>query len=397
MGFWRSLIGLDLVAPGVDPETVAPTFAVDAESVPPEVFGLEAYSAPTAPAARIDRRTAIQVPAVKRVRDLVAGVLGGLPLECFDAQQNRVPWSLFDQPEKNVPRSVTMTRLYEDLLFEEIAWWRVVETSWDDWPTFVKRLKPGRVQVDEDRGEVYVDGKKVTNPDKELIRFDSPTDGLLKAGARAIRTCVLLDQAAANAANGVPAVEYFTPADGADPLDDDEITALLDEHAAARRERRTAYYPASIKYNVNHFDPKTLQLSEQRQHAVLEIARVGGVDPEDVGVSTTSRTYTNQFDRRKAYTDFTLGLYMHATEGRLSMGDISPRGYTARHDLDAFLRSDPAGRYAAYAAGLQVGAIDEDDIARLEGRPAGSVQPRPTAAPTPTPDDPSVIPLRRAQ
>ncbi|GEP40606.1 hypothetical protein NPS01_42690 [Nocardioides psychrotolerans] len=351
----------------------AETFAVDAASVPAEVFGLGGYSASVAPAARVQRREAIQVPAVKRSRDLVCGTLGGLPLDLFDGNRQPVAQSPFAQPERNVPRSVTMTRLFEDMFFEEIAWWQVTERYWAPagqlgYPMYFKRLAPGRVQVDDERDRVYVDGKEASQ--RDLIRFDSPTDGLLKAGARAIRTCLALDVAAANASDGVPAVQYFMPTEGADPAEDDEIQELLDAAQEARRRRSIGYVPASLKLVDGTWDPAKLQLVEQRQHAVLEIARVSGVDPEELGVSTTSRTYSNQFDRRKAFTDFTLGLYRQAVEDRLSMGDVTPRGQYAKFSLDAFLRSDPLSRYQAYAAGREVGALDDNDIARLEDRPA---------------------------
>lgn len=411
MSFWRSLLGLDLNAPEVDPDEYALTFAADTEAlggadIDPAVFGLESYATSTSPAPRIDRRSAIQVPAVKRSRDLIAGTLGGLPIDLYAQDRQLVPGSFLRQPERNVPRSVTMTRLFEDLFFEQVAWWRVTELTWDRWPMYVKRLAPGRVVVDEDRGTVYVDGREETDH-STLIRFDSPTDGLLKAGARAIRTCLALDVYAYNAAQGVPPMDYFTPAEDSDPFastledeteaaaeEDAAVAALLDNWATARRARGTAYIPAALRYQTVGFDPKTLQLAEQRQHAVLEIARVAGVDPEELGVSVTSRTYANQFDRRKAFTDFTLGQYRQAVEDRLSMGDVTPRGQYAKFNLDAFLRSDPAARYAAYQLGLEVGALAPDEIRPLEDKPqltaaqqADTPQPRPasvTALPTRT-------------
>jgi hypothetical protein len=400
VGFWRTVFGLDL--PEVVEAASAPTFAVEdlvgGADIDPAVFGLASYANPTSPAPRIDRRSAIQVPAVKRSRDLVAGTLGGLPLDQFDAAKRPVVNQLFVQPERNVPRSVTMTRLFEDLFFEQTAWWKVTERYWSatgrGWPSFVKRIHPGRVAVDDERDRVYVDGKEVDQAD--LIRFDSPTDGLLKAGARAIRTCLALDAYAANAAQGIPPIDFFTPADDLDPFeggteddeDDDEIEEFLDRWQTMRRRRVTGYVPYGLKYNVGGFDPKALQMAEQRQHAVLEIARVAGIDPEELGVSMTSRTYANQFDRRKAFTDFTLGQYRNAVEDRLSMGDVTPQGNYVKFNLDAFLRSDPAARYAAYAAGKAVGALTDDDIARMEDKPAGSVQ-----APQQQPDA-TVTPLR---
>jgi hypothetical protein len=387
VGFFRRALGLDLPTPDVDPDA-ALTFSgadlIGEADIDPAVFGLESYATATSPAPRIDRKSAIQVPAVKRSRDLIAGTLGGLPLDLYDAERQPVDPSPFTQPERNVPRSVTMTRTFEDLLFEGLAWWRISERDWRGFPTYFKRIGPSRIRVDDERDKVYIDGKEVDQA--ELIRFDSPTEGLLKAGARAIRTCLHLDAYAANAAQGIPPLDYFVPADDTDPFatdpedeDDDEngdaeIRKFLGDWAEARRTRTTAYIPASVKYQVAGFDPKNLQMAEQRDHAVLEIARVAGIDPEELGVSTTSRTYANVFDRRKAFLDFTLGQYMLAVEDRLRMGDVTPRGQYVKFALDAFLRSDPLARYTAYAAGKAVGALDDDDIARLEDKPEGSVR-----------------------
>lgn len=355
--------------PGGEDTDSASAFAVDAESFPSSVVGLESYTSPNAVAARVSRKEAVQVPAVKRSRDLIAGSLGQLPLSVVKADLSVEATSWLQQPEKNVPRSVTMTRLVEDLFFEQVAWWRIVETDHRDFPTRVKRLKPDQVSVDEDQGKVYVDGKHV--PDGELIRFDSPNDGLLIAGARAIRQCLLLDQAAQRYAEGAPPGDYFTPAEGADPFETPEELQgeLLDPWAIARRSRSTAYIPAAVAYHSATFNPEQLELADQRQHAVLEIARVAGVDPEELGVSTTSRTYANQFDRRKNFLDFTLGSYRAAIEDRLSMGDVTVRGSVVRFDLDGFLRSDAKSRFEAYKLGLEVGAIGEDEIRPAEGKP----------------------------
>lgn len=376
MSFWRDLLGLD--APALAES--AATFETDGAEliggadIDPAVFGLGEYGAANiARAPKVDRRLALQVPAVKRSHDLVPGVLGTLPLQLYGPDRQPVEPSPFDQPERNVPRSVSMTRLFGDLFFDTVAWWHVTETDYRDYPMYFKRLAPRRVTVDEYRDLVMVDGRvddPKTGKPWRLIRFDSPTQGLLEAGARAIRTCLLLDSAAANAADGVPPIQYFTPADGAEDLDPDEIKETLDNWQDVRRGRATGFVPASLKLVDAGWDPEKLQLIEQREHAVLDIARVAGVDPEELGVSTTSRTYANTFDRRKNYTDFTLGIYRQAVEDRLAMGDVTPRGTYAKFNLDAFLRSDPKSRYEAYAAGLAVNALDQDDIDRLEDRPS---------------------------
>jgi len=362
----------------------APAFAVDSEAYPPGLIGVgtTAYADGAALAPRIDRARAIQVGAVKRARDLIPGVLATLPLELFGADKRPTPWPLFEQPEPNRPRSVTMADTFEDMFFERVAWWRVKARAWNGWPTSVDYIRPGRVAVDESRHTVHIDGREVV--DADLIRFHGPTDGLLIAGGRAIRTCLLLDAAAALRADGVPPVEYFTPADGADPADDDDVTALLSQWQAARRTRSAAYIPAALKYNADGVDPDKLQLNDARQQAVLEIARHAGIDPEDLGVSTTSRTYQNGFERRKALIDFTYAPYMVAAQDTLTMRNVTPRGYTAAFNIDGLLRADPLARFNAYKAGLEVGAITPERIAEIEGIPAANVRALPAAPAEPT-------------
>lgn len=347
-------------------QDVGPAFEVSSSSVDPALFGLTTWAVTTAPAPRISRREAIQVPAVKRVRDLIPGSLGTLPLRLVGPDKREASWPLLEQPERAVPRSVTMIRTLEDMLFEGVAWWRIVEFGWHTYPTKVERVDVGRVNQQD--GKTYVDGRHV--PDANLIRFYSPNDALLEAGARAIRTALKLDSAAANYAEEPMPTGYFEPREGADPVEDDDVTDLLDDWQAARQKRSTAYVPAALKYTTVQWSPEQLQLADARQHAVLEIARCAGVDPEDLGVSTTSRTYQNGVDRRRDFLDFTCGAYLSAVQDRLSMADVTQRGYQARFDLAGFLRSNTKERMETYQLGLAVGAYAKDEIRQLEDRPA---------------------------
>lgn len=391
MGWLSRAFGRDPVTSFALDTQAAVAFAVDSTSIPAQIFGLTAYSDPVAKAAPITREVSIQVPAVKRGRDLIAATIGQLPAEVLDSKRNVTRNPLLDQPETYRARVITMTLTVEDLLFYGKSWWQVVERDGAGWPTKVKRLNP--LEVDDgsgwpflaelrdyyeyEPGKVFVKGKHV--PDADLIRFDSPNEALLYAGARAIRTALRLDAAASNYAEGTPPADYFEPREGADPIDDDAVQAILNAWKAARQKRSTAYIPAALKYSISGFDPQKLQLQEARQHAVVELARAIGVEPESLGVSTTSRTYFNAYDKRKEFTDFTLSPYVVAIEERLSMPDVTRRGHVVRINLDAFLRSSALERYQAYEVGLRVGAIAPDgEVREMEGKP-----PLPKAAPAP--------------
>ena len=86
-------------------------------------------------------------------------------------------------------------------------------------------------------------------------------------------------------------------------------------------------------------------------------------------MSTTSRTYQNSEQRRQDLLDFTLSAYMKAVEQRLSMADVTPRGYRAKFNLDSFLRGDTKGRMEA-AIGEPLGLYPPERLAELEDIPS---------------------------
>jgi hypothetical protein len=343
-------------------------------------------------APRISRSQALQVPAVLRARNLIAGTLATLPIHVRDKEHRIVsPTTLFDQIDPDVPNVVTYANTYEDLLFEGISWWRVLAFGWHDFPVSAMHVGASRVYVSgwtppvngvgpSSSGQVYVDGVPV--PDNELIRFDSPNPPLLTHAARAIRSALSLDQAASRYAAEPLPLGYFTPKEGTRPNEDETlITGLLDKWEESRSRRVWGYVGGAWEAKALQFNAEQIQLAEQRQHAVLEIARAAGVDPEDLGVSTTSRTYQNSEQRRQDMIDFTFAPYRAALEQRLSMHDVLPRGYEAKVNLDSFLRADTLGRMNAYKVGKEVGAYTAEEIRDLEDRPPLTAAQRAAATP----------------
>lgn len=321
-------------------------------------------------APKISRKLALQVPAVSQASALICGTLGSLPIELIGPNNTPVPSPLLEQPERNLSPNNTMTRTYEDLLFTGRAYWRVREFGWHGYPVSVIRLDPDSVNIKSDgvvtitRAGTYGQYVETVN-DSEIIVFESPSGkGVLETGARAIRTALLLDAAAARYSEGAPPLDYFTPAEGADPADDEEIIDMLTGWATARQTRSTGYVPAALEYHSGGFSPEQLQMADARQHATLEIARAFNLSPEYLGVSTTSRTYFNAQQARKELLDFSLGGLRSAVEGRLSMRDTTPRGYRVQTNLSDFMRSDDMTRIQVAAAGKSAGVLTTEEARR---------------------------------
>ena len=355
-------------------------FSVD---VPPEM--MEAMTAGGSLAPRISRNEALQVPAVLRARNVLC-IPATLPVRVHGPDQ-RVPEGtryLVPDPDPELPASVMLAQTIEDLVFEGISWWRVTRFGWHGYPVEARHvpvesvhvaqtgsLLPSQTRIGPDTpfpavGQVFIDGVPV--PDEEVIRFDSPNPPLLRHAARAIRTCLRLDQTAATYSDEPLPLGFFTPKEGVDQ-DDEEIQEALDKWESARRLRAWGYVGGALDVHPMQWNPEQLQLADQRQHAVLEIARATGLDAEDLQVSTTTRTYQNSEQRRQDLLDFTLTPYVTAIQERLSMRDILPRGYVARFDFGGFLRSDTRTRMDTYKVGLEVGAYTEDEVRDLENRP----------------------------
>lgn len=349
-------------------------------SIPTEMLSQGAAGL-SAPMAKVPRALAMQVPAVKRGRDLICATLGGLAPRVIDSNNKTVPNELADQPENNYARSITWTNVVEDMVFEKHAWLRITEFDADGYPSKVVRLEPTSVSVNKE-GKVYTNSRTGAAQgstwefvdDSELIRIDSPNDGILTAGARAIRIALQLMETAGRYADDPGMFGFLTPKQGEEgPGADKDAEAMLDRFEDRRR-RRSVGYLESMDFQLVSWSPEQLQLKDARDYAVLELAREFGVDPEEFGVSTTSRTYANSEQRRLDLIDFTLFAYVRSIEDRMRMRDVLPPGRRWIYDYTDFLRSDTLTRLQAYREGLDIGIYTPERIADIERIPVAWVK-----------------------
>lgn len=347
--------------------------------------------------AKVSRADALSIPAVLRARNMIAGIPSTLPINVHSdktlAIDNRN--SVVADPDPDNPASWVYSATIEDLLFDSVSYWRATRFS-GGYPIEAHHIDhravsqhavlgmPSEVLSDDlpfsPRDPIFVDGYPV--PAREIIRFVSPNPPLLRHAARAIRMLLLLDKVTEVYANDPMPLGYFTDREDADPLEDAEITEVLDAWRAARKARAFGYVPSSLELKAVQWDATKIQLIEARQHAVIDIARATGLDPEDMGVSTTTRTYQNAEQRRTDLIDFVLMPYMNAVEETLSKKAL-PRGLHARFDATGFLRSSTLERMEALKIGKEIGAITDDEIREVEHRPKLTPAQKASAVPKP--------------
>jgi hypothetical protein len=328
----------------------------------------------------IDRKTALSIPAVLKGRNLICS-LATLPLVAKDGHNRVVPMQLLKQHDPNVPNVVSRSQVLEDLLFDAVSWWRV--TGFDEFgmPSQVARYAPGDVSLDPPatyrkgylpsdlptEGVVWMEGEPV--PFDQVIRYDSPNPGILDVGYRAIARALALDDVADLLATNPKMRGYFSPTDGVDPADDDVVEQILDDWQEARAKRIDGYVPAALQYNViQDPTPSEMQLIEMQRRSDLNLANMIGVDPEDLGVSTTSRTYQNAVDRRQDRINTVFAPYMDAMTDRLNMPDVARPGLTVMFELASYLRADPRTRAEVAKIEWEMGALTAAEYRQDEGR-----------------------------
>lgn len=380
MNFWKTLTSWRN-APGfgapADVTTVNFSHSEESEPRPLDVLIRDMLGTGATP--RASRAEALSVPAVLRGRNLLCSI-ATLPLQTRGPDRSIVRTPLLEQIDPNTPNLVTLSQTIEDLVFEGLAWWQITAFGFDGFPVSAMHVDATAVSLDpppgtpiqtlpsgvQPGGVVWIDGKPV--PGREMIRFDSPNPGLLKAAGRSIRRAITLEKTADLYAADPRMLDYFSPVEGADPVDDDDVKKILDGWTAARRDRATGYVPAALKHNqVDTPSPADLQLIELQNKATIDIANALGIDPEDLGVSTTTRTYANAVDRRRDRINDTLSPYMQAVTSRLSMNDVTKRGHLVAFSLDDYMRANPNERWSTHQTALDTGVKSVEEIRSEEG------------------------------
>ena len=327
---------------------VAPARGHGSTPFPGWGFGpaLEPFTVPPEAAYWWDRSAAMSLPTISRCRDLIVSAVAALPFTFWSIDRTAVPevatqiiaptWA--DRPDPDRTRQWVLAWTVDDLMFYERAYWLVTRRGADSFPSAFRRLEPGTVHVGTD-GTVTVDGNGTTDP-RDLVVFESPLEGLLSNGYRAISIALQLDGAADRfAANEIPA-GVLEEQDGGEDMSAEDLTDLAESFTAARSVNAVAALNKYIRYREIPVNANDLQLVEGRTYQALELARLGNVPPYLVGAPAgTGMTYLNGQQAKADLIDFGAAPLIGCIEQTLSGPNVTPRGQAVRLDQDAWLRN----------------------------------------------------------
>ena len=331
---------------------------------------------------RVSRNEAMSVPSVARCRNLIAGVVGDLPLNLYrkstGEELGNPVW--VDQPAINQPRSVTMAWTVDSLMMYGVAYWQVTEVYAEDGrPSRFQWIPNVKVTFTTDLygmtvTQYFIDAVAVPMSGLgSIVTFQAYDEGILERGSETIRAAIDLRKASVIAAS-TPMPSGVLRNNGAD-LDPKEVAGLLAAWKNARQNRATAYLTSTLEYQPTSFSPKDMMYDSAQQFLSTEVARLCSIPAYLLSAEmNNSMTYANVLDERKQFFSLSVAPYVNAIQDRLSMDDITARGNAVRFDVDSsFLKTEPMDRLLVIEKMLSLGLITVEQAMEMENlTPNGS-------------------------
>ena len=302
------------------------------------------------------RNQAISVPTINRARDLMASVIGSMPLRMYKEVWNETerkmekeylaPRSWIRRPDPTVPFQFLMSFTLDDLMMFGRAFWYVSSRYSDGLPATMQRLPAGSITTTDQSGpvwfapssQVYFQGGEIDPAN--LIQFLSPAQGLIYSAPNAIDTALKLEAARnRNASSSIPA-GILRQTENSEPLDAQSLSDLAAQFNLARASNQTAALNQYLTYTETNATPDKMLLIEASQYQSLEMSRLANVPPYLVGVATGAYSYQSSQQARADLYLFGVKLYADAIAGALSMDNVLPRGTYVEFDADEYLEEN---------------------------------------------------------
>ena len=301
------------------------------------------------------RNKAISVPTINRARDLMASVIGCMPLKMYNEMWNGdemekmpiAPRSWLRRPDPSVPFQFIMSWTLDDLMMFGRAFWYITSRTADGYPASFTRLPAGSITTQDMAGpvwfapskEVYFQGGMLDPVN--LVQFLSPAQGMIYSAPGAIETALKLEGARnRNASSSIPA--GVLKQTGGEPLSAQELADLASAFNAARSTNQTAALNEYLTYTETNSTPDKMLLIEASQYQALEMSRLANVPPYLVGVATGAYSYQSSQQARADLYLFGVKLYADAIAGALSMDNVLPRGTYVEFDSKEYLEENYA-------------------------------------------------------
>ena len=301
------------------------------------------------------RQRAMTIATVSRSRDLLASVIGCMPLkmygEVFDDASGEMeevplaPRSWLRQPDPAVTFNFLMAWTLDDLLFYGRAFWYITERTQDGFPSKFQRLPAGSITTLDEQGPVFFHPSKSISfagndlDYRNVVQFLSPIQGIVYSSEQTITTALKIEQSRfKNAQSSLPS--GVLKQTGGEPLSAQELSEIGAAFQEARLTSQTAVLNEFLTYEASTATPDKMLMIESAQYSALDLARLCGVPPYLVGVSTGAYAYTSSEQSRADLYIFGVKPYADCIASTLSMNNVLPRGTYVKFDSDSYLEEN---------------------------------------------------------
>jgi HK97 family phage portal protein len=327
---------------------------------------------------------ALAIPAVWGAVRLRANVIGSLPVGVYRDRDGL--------PERITGAAVPGVLSQPSADFDMISWLHASQLSLDlrgnafgkivarhpvnYLPTQVELVHPDTVTVTTDKrsGEVEYrfGGKRVENFDVWHERQNEVPGSVVGMSPITAAAAALGIIRAAENYGGQFFDEALTPSallSSDAPIDEDGAKIVKRRVRQTQSGREPLVLGGNWKYQTLSISPTDALLLDVMRYGREDVALLFDVPGEWIGAPAqgSSVTYANREQRAQDLLAFRLGPAIARRERALSR--LTVRGQYVKLNTSSLLRTDLAGRMAAYDKGLKLGVYAHDEVRALEERP----------------------------
>jgi Phage portal protein len=374
--------------------------------LPTEVTGLTIGTGDELP---VSVEEALACSAIAGALNVIAGRGCTLPLQRWrsDVELPAGPFLSHPEADSNLPLTVTLWHTLADMCLAGVGYWRVLVRDFSGFPLVVRRIDPVRctpqMETIPGLGTVVIGWniEGIEFEERDVVAFSAPNPrGWCVDGARNIRCANALERAAKHYAEEPLPTMIFKNTSGVD-IPDEKVDAILARWKDSRSKATTGYVNAALDIDHVGFTAVDMQLTEGRQQAVLEIARMTGVPSGLLAAqpSGSAMTYRNiEGENQQALQ--AMQPYLVAIEQRLSTDDVVPHGQSVRFDLTELMRPATSDLVTMIQTLYPMGLLGAEEARSLLGMGQAPTDLSPPAAPAPAapsslaPPAPAPLPAR---
>ena len=300
------------------------------------------------------RNACMSVPTVSRSRDLIASVIGCMPLQMYNEMWNGdemekmplAPRTWLRRIDPSVPNNFILSWTFDDLFFYGRAFWYITSrTKTDGFPASFTRLPAAMVLTLDQAGPVwFAPSKEVqfngnTLDPNDLVQFLSPIQGITSMSTQAVATALKLEAARyRNASSAIPA--GVLKQTGGEPLSGSELADLASAFNSARQTNQTACLNEYLTYTETATSPDKMLLIDSAEFQGKEMARICNVPLYLVGFDQGSYAYTSNEGARADLWTFGARAYADCITSTLSQNNVLPNGTYIEFDTMNYLMGD---------------------------------------------------------